>query len=99
MTKKRVLAVCGTGGVTSSVMASKVKEIAQRINVDTEVVTAKVFEVRSQLSGGKFDFIVAATRISDSKGVTVVNVMSFLTGVGEEKTVAEIERLLKANGA
>ena len=95
MAKKRVLAVCGTGGVTSSVMASKVKEIAKGINVEVEVVNAKVFEVRSQLASGDIDFIVAATRVMDPGGVPVVNVMSFLTGVGEEKSVAEIVKLLK----
>jgi PTS system galactitol-specific IIB component len=96
MGKKRVLAVCGTGGVTSSVMASKVREIGTAIGVDLEVVNAKVFEVRSQLSGGKFDLIVAATRVADPGDVPVVNVMSFLTGVGEEKAVAEITKILKA---
>ena len=95
MAKKRILAVCGTGGVTSSVMASKVREIAQEAGVEVEVVNAKVFEVRSQLSGGKFDIIVAATRVTDPGDVPVVNVMSFLTGVGEEKTVTEIVELLK----
>ena len=90
MAKKRVLAVCGTGGGISSVMASKVKEIAKGINVEVEVVNAKVFEVRSQLASGDIDFIVAATCVMTSGGVPVVNVMSFLTGVGEEKSVAEI---------
>lgn len=95
MAKKRVMAVCGTGGVTSSVMAAKVREIATAIGVDLEVVNAKVFEVRSQLAGGHFDLIVAATRVSDPGDVPVVNVMSFLTGVGEEKSVAEITKILK----
>ncbi len=95
MAKKRILAVCGTGGVTSSVMASKVREIAQEADVEVEVVNAKVFEVRSQLSGGRYDLIVAATRVTDPGDVPVVNVMSFLTGVGEEKTVAEIVELLR----
>jgi PTS system galactitol-specific IIB component len=94
MTKKRILAVCGTGGVTSSVMADKVRVIARASGVDVEVVNAKAFEVKSQLEGSRFDLIVAATRIKDPGDVPVVNVMSFLTGVGEEETTAQITELL-----
>jgi PTS system galactitol-specific IIB component len=94
MAKKRVLAVCGTGGVTSSVMADKVREIAKANGVEVEIVNAKVFEVKAQLASGEFDLIVAATRVSNPGDVPVVNAMSFLTGVGEEKTVAEIGEML-----
>ncbi len=95
MDPKRVLAVCGTGGVTSGVIAAKVREIAEREAVPVEIVNTRVFDMASQLESGGFDLIVTATRMPADMSVPVINCMAFLTGVGEPETVERIVTALR----
>ncbi len=95
MVKKRVLSVCGTGGVTSSVIASKVKEIAAKNGIDIELLSSQVKDVNMMLGSDNIDLIVTSTRISVSKDVPVVNCMAYLTGINEEGTDQKILDILK----
>lgn len=92
--RKRILSVCGTGGVTSSVIALKMKEIAQQNDLDVEIANCKVFEVKSKVANWKPDLIVASTRVPDV-GVPVVKGFAFLSGVGEEEAKAQILDILR----
>jgi PTS system galactitol-specific IIB component len=95
MTKVRVLSVCGTGGVTSSVVSQKVHEIAKANGIEIEVVNSNAFDVRRHLSGGNFDVVVASSRVKVTEGIPVINCMAFLTGVKEEETAAKVAEALK----
>jgi len=81
--KKYVLSVCGTGGVTSGVVADKIRDICKNNNIDVEVTTGKALEISSKLSSQHFDLIASATRVKETT-VPVINCMAFLSGVGEE---------------
>ena len=94
--KKRVLSICGTGGVTSSVIASKMREIAQKHNIDVEIANCKVFEVKSKVQTWKPNLIIASTRVPDV-GVPVVKGFAFLSGIGEEEAEAQILDILRSD--
>ena len=94
MVKKRVLSVCGTGGVTSSVIASKVGELAKKNGIDIELTSSQVKGVNTVLSSGKFDLIVTSTRFTAPDDTPVVNCMSYLTGINEEATDQKIVDVL-----
>lgn len=93
MSKKKILTVCCTGGCTSSIIANKVKEIADNNAIDVELHTCKILEVKGKVTGSKYDLIVSSTNVQDY-GVPVVNGRSFLSGVNVEKTESEILELL-----
>ena len=93
MAKKYVLSVCGTGGVTSGVVADKIREICSRHGIEVEVQTAKALEVQSRIESIHYDMIASATRVKETT-VPVVNCMSFLSGVGEEALEQKIVDML-----
>ncbi|MHC1783086.1 MAG: PTS galactitol transporter subunit IIB [Anaerolineaceae bacterium] len=94
MAKKFILSVCGTGGVTSGVVAEKIRELCLRHGIDAEVQTGKALEVQSRIESAKYDLIASATRIKETT-VPVINCMSFLSGVEEEELENKIVDLLK----
>ncbi|REG10501.1 PTS sugar transporter subunit IIB [Pelolinea submarina] len=96
MAKKRVLSVCGTGGVTSSVITRRVKEIAEENAIDVEITNSNAFSIKSHLDSEKYDLIVSSSRVkSPDENIPVINCMSFLTGVNEEATIGKILEVLK----
>ncbi len=95
MTKKRILSVCGTGGVTSSVVTRRVKEVAEKNSIDIEIINSNAFSIKSHLDAQKFDLIVSSTKIkSPDENIPVVNCMAFLTGINEEVTIKKILNVL-----
>ena len=94
MQKKFVLSVCGTGGVTSGVLADKIREICKNHRIDVEVQTAKALEVQSRIDASHYDMIASATRVKETT-VPVINCMAFLSGVGEDRLEEKIVEMLK----
>jgi PTS system galactitol-specific IIB component len=91
---KRVLIICGTGVATSTVVATKVREHCAEAGLDVVVSQGKVMDL---LSGSHdVDLIVATTQVPDSVTVPVVAGLPFLTGVGAEDAMAEIDRHLRS---
>ena len=87
--KKVVLTVCGTGGVTSSVTATKVKELLEKNKIPAEVHSCKIIEVDSFIDSLHPDLIITSSPLPP-KSVPVVLGISFLTGIGTDKTEKEI---------
>jgi len=94
LAKKYILTVCGTGGVTSSVVAEKISEICKRHGIDAEISTAKALELQTKMESQQFDLIASATRVKETT-VPVMNCMAFLSGVNEEALEAKIVEALK----
>lgn len=91
---KRVLIICGTGVATSTVVATKVREHCAAAGLDVEVSQGKVMDLLSGAHG--VDLIVATTQVPDSVSVPVVAGLPFLTGIGAEDAMAEIDRHLRS---
>lgn len=94
MEKKFVLSVCGTGGVTSGVVADKIRDICVKHGINVEVQTAKALEVQSRIESSHYDLVASATRVKETT-VPVVNCMSFLSGVDEDVLEQKIIDMLK----
>jgi galactitol PTS system EIIB component len=93
MTKKNVLAVCGAGIATSSVVMLKVKELAEIHKLDIAVTKCQVGEYESKARSQHFDLIVSTTRLSDI-GIPVLDGKPFLTGIGLESIEQKIVQIL-----
>jgi PTS system galactitol-specific IIB component len=93
MTKKRVAVICGASVVTSTIIADKLKKLFEEEGVDAEVyggLTSQADELAENA-----DLIVTTAFLRGEYQVPVVNGVSFLTGVGTEKTVQQILRILR----
>ena len=90
---KRVLIVCGTGVATSTVVADKVRRHLESVGIPATVEQTKVTELHRGAAG--YDVVVSTTQISNDLGVPVVKGLPFLTGVGVDAALAEVERHLR----
>jgi PTS system galactitol-specific IIB component len=96
--KKRfkVLAVCGSGTVTSSMVALKLKEALEDEGISISTTEAKPTEALNLISGGGYDFIInTSPLIAGDYGVPIINAVGFLTGFGEEEFIENIMNVIK----
>jgi PTS system galactitol-specific IIB component len=93
MAKKRVAVICGASVVTSTIIADKLRKLFREEGVEAEVyggLTSQADELAE-----KADLIVTTAFLRSEYRVPVVNGVSFLTGVGTEKTVQQILEILR----
>jgi PTS system galactitol-specific IIB component len=90
---KKVLVICGTGVATSTVVALKLKDYLAAERMQVAITQGKVMDLVQGIEG--YDLIVSTTPIPDSVKIPVIQGLSFLTGIGIEKTLGEIAEALK----
>lgn len=97
MVKKKltVLAVCGSGVVSSSMIAEKIKDILSTLEVETEVIGLLPTSVETYVKRGDVDFIVTTSPIPGEINVPVIKGVALLTGFGEEDVIDEIRRMAR----
>lgn len=91
--KKRILIACGGGVATSTVIANRVIELCKAAGIDILIEQVKIVEVTAKAND--FDLIVASTKVPSSVRVPSVSGVSYLTGIGTDKTDKEILEKLK----
>lgn len=88
-TQIRILSICGSGVVTSNMIASKLKDMFEEKGYDVETVEANSSEVEGCCSRQHFDLIAYASPISDNCGVPAFNAIGLITGMGEDEFMEE----------
>lgn len=87
--KLTVLAVCGSGVVSSSMVEQKLKEILKPYAA-VDVIGTLPTSVQGLVDRGGIDFIVTTSPLPDGIQVPVVKGVALLTGLGEDAVVEEI---------
>jgi galactitol PTS system EIIB component len=95
MKKVNVLSVCGSGTVTSSMVAGKVKETLKEKGISVSTTEARPTEALNLAQSGRFDFIVYTSPLpaGDYK-IPAINAFTCLTGIGEDQFFEEIFRTI-----
>lgn len=88
-TKIKILSICGSGVVTSSMVASKLKDMFAEKGYDADTVEANSSEVEGYCNREHFDLIAYASPISDNCGVPAINAIGLITGMGEDEFMEE----------
>ncbi|WP_159566098.1 PTS sugar transporter subunit IIB [Budvicia diplopodorum] len=92
-----VISVCGSGTVTSSMVAEKVKDILEVNGYKAKTVEVNPAGVEGQLSSGKWDIIVHTSPLKDKYNIPTINAVGLLIGTDEdgfiEKLLNEVGRL------
>jgi PTS system galactitol-specific IIB component len=89
---KKILVACGTAIATSTVVAKKLEERLKTLGIAAAIDQCKASEVGAKAGG--YDLIVSTTEIDDAKGKPHIRTLSFLTGIGIDKDVEKIAKLL-----
>lgn len=96
MSHFNVLSVCGSGTVTSSMVADKLKETLEEKGYSISTTEARPTEALQLAQGGTFDFITFTSPLPEGDyGVPIVNAIGFLTGFGEDEFLDEVEEVIK----
>lgn len=97
-TRIKILSICGSGVVTSSMIADKLKDLLGERGYDVSTVEANPSELETYVMREKYDFIAYSSPIYDSCGVPALNAIGLITGRGEDEFVEEALKILKAAG-
>lgn len=91
---KKILVACGNGIATSTVVATKVKEVCEEAGLEVLVTQCKLLEIDSKIEN--FDILVTTGKYGgDNANIPVISAMSLLTGIGEEETLEKIVECVK----
>ena len=96
--KVKILSICGSGVVTSNMLASKMKEMFKERGYDVITVEANPSEVDTYVMREKFDLIAYSSPIGDSHGVPAMNAMALITGIGEDKFIDDAVKIFESSG-
>lgn len=96
MRKIRVLSVCGSGTVSSAMVAEKLKDALEAYGYRVEAVESNPGGVESACGSSKFDFIACASPVPGEFGIPKLNAIGFLTGMGEEEFIEEALKVIRA---
>lgn len=94
MEKFRVLISCGSGIATSTVIANRVKEIAEKNGYPVQVEQVKIVEVEKRAP--EFDLIVSSAQVPSTVKTPHVIAISYLTGINQEATDQKVLDILKS---
>jgi PTS system galactitol-specific IIB component len=85
-----VLGVCGSGTVSSTLLADRVREILEDQKIRVKAVGVMPQMVQEYVERGGVDFVVTTSPIPGKIAIPVIKGVPLLTGFGEEECVQEI---------
>lgn len=97
-TKVKVLSVCGSGVVTSHMMANKIKDMLEDEGYDVDTDECNPSELDGYLMRGDFDFIAYSSPIGDAHGTPALSAMGLITGLGEDEFLEQALEILHNEG-
>ena len=95
MNRINVLSVCGSGTVTSSMIASKVTDILEEKGYRANTVETNPNGVDELLSNGNWDVIVHTSPLKGEYDLPTINAVGLLTGRDEEGFKSELNDALE----
>jgi galactitol PTS system EIIB component len=89
---KTILVACGTAIATSTVVAISIQEALRERGIRVRTRQCKTAEVATHLEG--IDLIVTTTALKGSFGIPIIQTVAFLTGIGKNKAIEDIVKIL-----
>lgn len=94
MKPKVILVACGTAVATSTVVAMAIEDAMKEKGILFSIRQCKATEVPGLIA--EADVIVSTTPIPPNLGKPVIKGLPFLTGIGKDAALAEIEAALRS---
>lgn len=90
--RKKVIVACAGAVATSTVAAKRLSELCKAHHIEVEICQVRIAEIESNLLNAQL--LITTSRIKKDYGIPYIMGMSFITGIGVEKTEQEILRVL-----
>ncbi|WP_373897371.1 PTS sugar transporter subunit IIB [Haloimpatiens sp. FM7315] len=91
---KKVLIACGAGIATSTVALHKLKAQLEERGLISQVSLSQCTVIELAGKAEDYDLVITTTNFSQKLPVPIVKGLSFITGIGMNKTVEEVISLL-----
>lgn len=91
---KRVIVACGSGVATSQTVASKVADLCEQRGIRAEIEAVDIKSLDMYIKNCDL-YISITPGASLDYDVPVISGIPFLTGVGMEQAMDEVERILR----
>jgi PTS system galactitol-specific IIB component len=99
MASVSILSICGSGTVTSSMVAGKLKDKLKELGYTVSSTEARPTEALNLAQSGRFDVLTHTSPLPKGDyGIPVINAVACITGVGEDKFFDDVIQALKAGG-
>lgn len=96
MKDAKILCVCGSGTVSSAMVAGKLREMLAEKGYNVNTVETSPTGVESALAAGGFDLIACVSPVYDDFDVPKVAATGMLTGLSEEQVIEDCLAILDA---
>jgi len=90
----KILCVCGSGTVSSAMVANKLKEKLGEHGFDVTAVECSPTSAETALAGGGFALMACVSPVYQDFGIPKVNAVGMLTGLSEDKVVEDCLNIL-----
>lgn len=87
--KVRVLSVCGSGVVTSHMVANKIVDLLSERGYDVDTDECNPSELDGYLMRGQYNFIAYSSPIGPHGDVPAFSAIGLITGMGDDEFVEE----------
>lgn len=93
----KLLTVCGSGIVTSSMLANKLTEMFEDEGYDVSAMEANPSELATYVARTQYDLVVYASPINeaDLNGTPALSGISLITGRGEDEFMEKALEIIK----
>lgn len=92
----KICCVCGSGTVSSAMVANKLKEKLAEHGYDVEAVECSPNSAETTLAGGGFALMACVSPVFQDFGVPKVNAVGMLTGLSEDQVLKDCLKILDA---
>lgn len=89
----KIVVACGTAIATSTHVAMKIREVLEDRGLSIHTIQCRVAEVPSLAPDAYL--VVSTAQVPFDINVPIVDGIPFLTGIGEEEVIDQIEKLLR----
>lgn len=96
----KLLTVCGSGIVTSSMIANKLTEMFEDEGYDVTAMEANPSELATYVAREHYDLVAYASPINeeDLNGTPALPAIGLITGMGEDEFLEQALEIFKAAG-
>lgn len=91
---KTIIVACGSGVATSQTVASKIEALCKQRKLTAKVVAVDIKSLEQNIRIA--DIYVSIAPSSKDYGIPTVSGIPFLTGVGTDKAMDQIEKIIKS---
>ena len=94
----RILSVCGSGTVSSTMIAMKMQERFEELGYRFEATEVNPGGVKTALMSGDYDFIAYTSPVEEEVDIPKINAVNFMTGFAEDEFMEEALKVLEELG-